>query len=79
MRFSKRALPAAGRTGERDELARLDPERDVLERADASVLEALPNVLDDDRRAAHFFTTIGQRALAVAYPFAVTVAWSTSG
>jgi hypothetical protein len=37
-------------------------------------------VLDDDRRAAHFFTTeIGQRALAVAYPFAVTVAWSTSG
>ena len=74
------ALPAAGRTGERDELARLDPERDVLERADASVLEALPDVLDDDRRAAHFFTTaIAQRALAGAYPFAVTVAWSTSG
>ena len=53
-------------------------ERDVLERADASALEALPHVLDDDRGAAHF-TTIGQRAFAVAYPFAVTVAWSTSG
>ena len=44
----QRALPGAGRAGQRDELARLDPQRDVLERGDAPVLEALAHVLEDD-------------------------------
>ena len=75
--IQQRALAAAGRTGERDELARLDLQRHVLERADAPAFEALANVLDDDRRAAHF-TTIGQVAFVTAYPFAVTIASITS-
>ncbi len=46
-----RALPRPGRTGERDELAGLDAERDVAERGDAAALEALPHPVDDDRGA----------------------------
>ncbi len=44
----KRALAAAGRPGEGDELPWLDPERDVLERPDAPILERLADVLELD-------------------------------
>ena len=54
----ERALPGAGRAGQRDELARLDAQRDILERGDAPVLEALADVLEDDLGArAHFAVT----------------------
>ena len=49
----ERALARARRAGERDELSRLDGERDVLERPHPSVLERLADVIDDDPRAAH--------------------------
>ena len=44
----KGALAAAGRPGERDELAGRDPERDTVERPDAAVIEGLDDTLDDD-------------------------------
>ena len=44
------ALAAAGGTGERDELARSDPERDTVQRADSALVESLDDVLDDDLR-----------------------------
>ena len=60
----ERALAAARRPGERDELARVELERDVLECADAAALEALPHMPDVDLGATHFTTAIDQRAFA---------------
>ncbi len=57
----QRALAAPRRAGQRDELAGVEPERDVLERVDPAALEALADVLDDDLGAGHFFTTTVQR------------------
>ena len=54
----ERALPGAGRTCQRDELTRLDAQRNILERGDPPVLEAFANVLEDDLGArAHFAVT----------------------
>src|SRR5664280_723044 len=44
----QRALTAARRTHQRNELARLDAQVHVLERANQPALEALADVLDDD-------------------------------
>ena len=41
------------RSGERDELARLHAEGDVRESLHPAVLEALPDMVDDDLGAAH--------------------------
>ena len=63
----KRALAAAGRAGERDELAFVDGrQRDVLERADAAVLEALPDVPNLDVRATHLTTLTGNLPIPLA-------------
>ena len=46
------ALPAAGRPGQRDELARLEPQRRGVEGTDATTLERLADAVDDDLGAA---------------------------
>src|SRR5438270_5660817 len=53
--IEERALASAGRSRQRDELARVDMERDIDESRDASALEALADVLDVD----HLTTEIG--------------------
>ena len=53
--IEERALPAAGWSRQRDELARVDMEGDVHEGSDAAALEALADVLDVN----HFTTEIG--------------------
>ena len=73
----ERALARAGRAGQRDELTGVDVERDVLERAHASVLERLADVLEDDLGAAHFGVTV-YFTTRFCVP-TVTVARSTSG
>ena len=58
----ERALAAAGRARERDELPRGDRQRHVLEGADPAVLEALADVPNLDVRAAHLTTEMLQPA-----------------
>ena len=58
----KRALAAAGRPGERDELPGGDRQRHVLEGTDPAVLEALADVPNLDVGAAHLTTEMLQPA-----------------
>jgi len=48
----QRALSAPRRTGQRHELARLEPKRGLVERPDAPILERLADALDGELRAA---------------------------
>jgi hypothetical protein len=79
----ERALAASGRAGQRDELARFDAKRDILERVDQASLEALAHVLDDDLDAvpsvsAHRLTRLGQLISSV-FPVAFTFACRAIG
>jgi hypothetical protein len=53
----ERALAAPGRSGERDELARGQPQGRPVEGLDPAALEGLLDPVDDDRRPAHRGTT----------------------
>src|SRR5262245_28074933 len=71
----QRALAGSGRSGQRDEVARAKPHRDVSERADQSVFERLRDVVDNDLDTAasgdHPGTTLRVRTRLP--PFAFTV------
>src|SRR5262245_19649123 len=73
------ALAGSRGTREPHQLAGLDPERDVLERADAATLEGLPNRFRDDLGAASHDRGVTREEITFRTPPATTLTRKVSG